>query len=343
MENTANLNLVRWRAASTRAVISTRSFAAVLLACVGLSALFSSWVPLQFSIVTVFLFAGPHNWFELRYFLMRLPLRFGRSRTFFVTAFAGIGLLTIAYLSLPLLYYSGVWTGQSWPTAIATWNTLLVLWVALLVSLRANLRKHRNWNWIWPAGFALISFNWMRPELFSLSLVYAHPLVALWFLDRHLSRTRPEWLRVYRRCLVLVPLFVIGIAWRLWGSQSLADDNGLAWRITQHAGGDVLPNVSTHLLVSEHVFLEMLHYGVWLVALPLIGARAALWDVKAVPLARHPRGFRRLVAMVLVAGLFVVILLWLGFSTNYAATRDIYFAVAIAHVLAEAPFLLRTL
>jgi len=34
-------------------------------------------------------------------------------------------------------------------------------------------------------------------------------------------------------------------------------------------------------------------------------------------------------------------LLWFGFSVNYAATRDIYFAVAIAHVLAEAPFLLR--
>jgi hypothetical protein len=33
--------------------------------------------------------------------------------------------------------------------------------------------------------------------------------------------------------------------------------------------------------------------------------------------------------------------LWTGFSINYAAMRDVYFAVAIAHVLAEAPFLLR--
>ena len=39
--------------------------------------------------------------------------------------------------------------------------------------------------------------------------------------------------------------------------------------------------------------------------------------------------------------LIVVAALWLGFSVNYAATRDIYFTVAIAHVLAEAPFLLR--
>jgi uncharacterized membrane protein len=39
--------------------------------------------------------------------------------------------------------------------------------------------------------------------------------------------------------------------------------------------------------------------------------------------------------------LALVFLLWFGFSINYAVTRDIYFAVAIAHVLAEAPFLLR--
>jgi len=48
-----------------------------------------------------------------------------------------------------------------------------------------------------------------------------------------------------------------------------------------------------------------------------------------------------MMAAVLVLGLFVVGLLWFGFSVNYAMTRDIYFTVAIAHVLAEAPFLLR--
>jgi hypothetical protein len=48
----------------------------------------------------------------------------------------------------------------------------------------------------------------------------------------------------------------------------------------------------------------------------------------------------------LIAGVFVVALiavgvLWFGFSIDYATTRDVYFTVAIAHVLAEAPFLLR--
>lgn len=323
--------------------MSAWSFGAVLIVCTGLSAVFASWAPLQFSIVTLFLFAGPHNWFELRYFLMRLPRRFGRSRNFFLTAFAGIGVLTIFYLSLPLLYYSHISTGEDWASAIATWNTFLVLWVAVLISLRARLPRRRNWNWIWPLGFALISFNWFQPALFSLALVYAHPLVALWFLDRHLSRTRSDWLRVYRRSLVVVPLLVACIGWRFSGSPPLPDDNGLAWRITQHAGADILPNISTHLLVSVHVFLEMLHYFVWVVALPLIGARGAIWKSNAIPLAKHPGRFRRPIVTVLGAGVCVMVLLWLGFSTNYAATRDIYFTVAIAHVIAEAPFLIRML
>lgn len=291
--------------------------------------------------MTVFLFAGPHNWFELRYFLTRLPVRFGRSRNFFLVAFAGIGLLTATYLSLPLLYYSRIWSGEAWPNAIATWNTLLLLWIATLVSLRGKQQARRNWGWAWPAAFALAAINWTAPELFSLAIVYAHPLIALWFLDRHLRRTRPTWLPTYRRCLFLVPILMAVIGWQLAGSTSLVDDNGLAWRITRHSGAELLPNVSSHLLVSLHVFLEMLHYGVWLVALPLIGARGALWQVQTIPVARHSRGFPKLIGAVLICGLFVVVLLWLGFSTNYAATRDIYFAVAIAHVLAEAPFLLR--
>jgi hypothetical protein len=347
MERAVDLEPGVWRAARARSKPGAKAttFVTLVLASACLSALLASWLPLQFSVATVFLFAGPHNWFELRYFLMRLPVRFGRSRNFFLVAFAGIALLTLAYTALPLLYYSHLWSGASWPTAIAIWNTLLLLWIAALVWLRGRQRRARDWSWALPIAFGLSSLNWLAPELFSLAIVYLHPLVALWFLDRHLSRNRPEWLPAYRRCLCLLPLLLLGIIWQLARMPSLADDNGLAWRITQHAGAELLPNISSHVLVSLHVFLEMLHYGVWLVALPLIArpnrARGVVWDVKTVPLARHRRGFPRLIAGVFIVGLFMVVVLWVGFSTNYAATRDIYFTVAIAHVLAEAPFLLR--
>ena len=344
MERVANIPLAKWQSARRVGVrMSAGLFAGVLLASACLSAALASWLPLQVSIATVFLFAGPHNWFEARYFLMRLPARLGRSRNFLAFAFAGIFVLTIAYVALPALYYSGVWSGRNWPTAIATWNTLLLLWLGALVLLRGKQSSRRDWSWALPVTFSLCALNWLAPELFSLAIVYLHPLVALWFLDRHLRRTRPEWLRTYHRCLILLPLLIVGMLWQLSRTPSLSDDNGLFWRITQHAGAQLLPNISSHMLVSMHVFLEMLHYGIWIIALPLIGATGAVWNMKAIPLARRRNGFPKLIAAILVCGLFVVALLWIGFSTNYAATRDIYFAVAIAHVLAEAPFLLRML
>ena len=308
------------------------------LVLVSILAAFASWMPLQVSIVTVFLFAGPHNWFELRYFLTRLPVRFGRSRDFFVTAFAGVGVLTLAYVSLPFIYSARLWSNDAWSTMIAGWNTALLAWLGLLIWLRNKQKPRTNWTWTVPAVLALCSLNWFGPDFFSLALVYIHPLVALWFLDRHLRRTRPEWLRVYRRCLCLLPFVLAGMIWQLSQTSSLPDSNGLFWRITQHSGAEMLPQVSSHMLVSVHLFLEMLHYAVWIVALPLIGG-----FVKTVPLARHPRGFPRVIGGLMIAALGAVVVLWFGFSIDYSTTRDIYFTVAMAHVLAEAPFLLRML
>jgi len=344
MERVENISVVAWprrvsRPSSTR--VSARTFAAIVVASALLSAAFASWVPLQASILTVFLFAGPHNWFELRYFLMRLPVRFGQSRDFFLVAFGGIFALTLAYVSLPALYYANLWSGANWQTAIATWNTAMLLWIAALVLMRGRQTSRRDWSWALPVAFTLCAANWLRPDFFSLAIVYLHPLIALWFLDRHLKRNRPEWVSTYRRCLMFLPLLLAGMLWQLSRTASLTDDNGLFWRITQHAGAALLPNVSSHMLVSTHVFLEMLHYAVWIVALPLIGATGAIWKVNSIPVANHRRGFPKLIGGILVFSLFVVAVLWLGFSANYAATRDIYFTVAIAHVLAEAPFLLR--
>src|ERR1051326_6816067 len=299
MERIENISAWPVRRSKDRVSISVRAFAAVLVAAAGLSAGLAGWVPLQVSIVTVFLFAGPHNWFEARYFLMRLPARFGRSRNFFIVAFAGIGALTLAYVALPVMYYANVWSGANWSNAIAVWNTAMVMWISALVLMRARQRRNGDWFWVLPIAFALCAANWMSPEMFSLAIVYVHPLIALWFLDRHLRRTKPEWLSTYRRCLMFLPLLVAGMLWQLSRTSQLADDNGLFWRITQHAGAELLPNISSHMLVSTHVFLEMLHYGVWIVALPLIGATGAIWKVKTIPIASHSCGFPKLIAAIL--------------------------------------------
>src|ERR1051325_4413005 len=344
MERSVDINLRAWP--SRRAVDTggnTKLFAVSLFVWASAAAVLAGWLPLQVSIVTVFLFAGPHNWFEFRYFLMRLPVRFGRSRNFFVIAFAGLALLTVAYVSLPFVYNARLWSDDAWSMIIAGWNTALLFWLGLLVWLRSRQKRKANWTWTIPAGLVLASLNWLGPDFFSLALVYVHPLIALWFLDRHLRRTRPAWLSTYRRCLCLLPLVLAGMIWQLSQTPALPDSNGLFWRITQHSGAELLPQVSSHMLVSVHLFLELLHYGVWIVALPLIGGVAAtrVWDLKTIPVARHPRGFPRVVSALMIAALAGVVVLWFGFSIDYSTTRDIYFTIAMAHVLAEAPFLLR--
>jgi hypothetical protein len=131
--------------------------------------------------------------------------------------------------------------------------------------------------------------------------------------------------------------------WKLADRPSLAEENELVRRISAHAGADVLRGLSSHLLVATHTFLEMLHYGVWVVAIPLIGLRAPPWRLQQVPLARRSAAWGHAVALLLVASLGVVLLLWVGFLVDYTTTRTVYFTVAFLHVLAEAPFLLRAL
>src|SRR2546430_13845083 len=135
MERVENISVGGWYEAEKRArrLVSSKAFAVMIVGGALFSAVLASWLPLQISIVTVFLFAGPHNWFEARYFLMRLPVRFGRSRNYFIVAFAGIGALTLAYVALPAMYYANVWSGANWPNAIAVWNTAMVLWISTLV------------------------------------------------------------------------------------------------------------------------------------------------------------------------------------------------------------------
>jgi len=336
VERTAALKVASFRATREQRAAGVRLFASAVVACGVTAAVFASWLPLQVSIVTVFLFAGPHNWFEFRYFLMRLPARFGRSRNFFVTAFAGLALLTISYVSLPFIYEHATWSSETWLNVLATWNTLLLLWLVVLVHLRGKQKRASDWTWTVPLALALAALNWLGPEFFSLALVYVHPLIALWFLDRQLQRARPEWVSTYRRCLSLLPLLLALMIWRLSQTTALADDNGLFWRITQHSGAQLLPQVSSHMLVSVHLFLEMLHYGVWILALPLLAPR--FWTFKNVR-----RGFPRLTPALLTPGALAVVVLWVGFSRDYTQTRDLYFTIAIAHVLAEAPFLMKML
>ncbi len=306
-------------------------------------ALIACLAPLRASIVAVFLFAGPHNWLEARYFLSRLPARAGRLRGYFTLAFAGIVGLSAAFLVL--IAGPGVWCldGEAWAVVHGIVQTALILWVALLAHMRGHTNPRRDRGWVWPAALLLVAFAWAFPSLWSAALVYTHPLLALWLLGRELQRSRPELLPALRLVLMSLPALLALLWWRHSGGPEMSPGDLLGMRIADHAGAGVLPGVSAAFLVSAHAFLEMLHYAVWVFAMPLVGLKSPPWSLDGVPLTwRGPR-WRWILAGLLLAGLFLMLVLWAGFLIDYPAARSVYFAVAIVHVLAEFPFLIRSL
>ncbi len=323
-------------------VISLRGFAIASVGVLTGACLFAGWFPITFSIVTVFCFAGPHNWLEARYMMSRMPARWGRLRTYFLVGLLGV--LLLASLAIAMPHGLKVWRASSraWLFGVASWNTLLVLWVALLAQLRSREHPRRDWTWVWPVSFAVIALNWLWPLVWSFGLVYLHPLVALWFLDRELGKRRAAWQSTYRKCLAVVPGLLLLLWWRLAAAPDLVGSDALSLQITHHAGGHVFQNVSTHFLVAMHTFLEMIHYGVWIVAIPLVTGSVP-WRTHNIPLMRRSHTWKAVLLAVLAGGLCISLFLWSGFLVDYSLTRDIYFTVAILHVLAEVPFLLRLL
>src|SRR4051794_40579021 len=100
-------------------------FAAAALALAVAAAALAGWVPIQFSFLTVFLFAGPHNWLEARYFLTRMPGRWGKLRGFFLFAFGGLFVLTATFIGLRWFVPFSFWEYTDFHSVLAGWNTLL--------------------------------------------------------------------------------------------------------------------------------------------------------------------------------------------------------------------------
>lgn len=296
--------------------------------------------PLELSIATIFLFAGIHNLMEFRYFAARMPVRWGSSRTYYSIAIAGVVVLTAAYLALYFSSGNWLWSSDTHLYLTLSWNTAFILWIGSLLYLRGRQQK-RDRGWAVPLMLLIAGLAWAAPHYWSLALVYVHPLVAMWFLERQIRRTKPEWLRAYHAGLAAVPAFLVVMWIALSGRPDLPQETNLFWRIVQHSGSEILPGVSSHLLVATHVFLESIHYFVWILLIPLVDKRAIPWRLSDVPMFANANGIPKLFVCFLVISLTIVLALWVGFAVDYTTTRDIYFAFAIGHVLAEFPFLVK--
>ncbi len=298
-------------------------------------------LPIEFSLSTVFLFAGPHNWFEARYALRRLPARAGKLWGFFTVSTVGIVGLTVTYAAVPVaiphIADLSIAVGL-----YAVWSSVFLLWVAMLVWMRSRTNPRFDGGWVWPVACLIAAGVWLNPLALPVALVYLHPLMALWLLDRELARSRPQWRGAYRCVVACIPL-LLGVLW--WQLHDAPEPTGptqfaiaFAPTLANHSASWFFDGVSPHFLVAAHAFLEMVHYGVWVVIIPLIGMRSRPWELKTIPAARK---WSRGVAVVLLFGLLIVVTLWVCFGLDYATTRHVYFTVAMLHVLAEVPFLLR--
>lgn len=299
--------------------------------------------PISASIVTIFLFAGVHNFFEFRYFAARMPLRWGKSKFFYSVGIGGVLFLTAFYLTIYFGSGSWFWDADNWQLLVSIWNTSFVFWIAALFYIRGRQKPNTDWTIAFAFAFLFAGLAWLVPAYWSLSLVYLHPFVAMWFLERQIRRTKKEWLKSYHYCLLTIPVFVVILYFAFSNAPNLAEENSLFSRITQHAGSDILTKISSHFLVATHVFLETIHYTVWILLMPLVDRRAIPWKLKEIPLFANKEGFPKLVSLVFILSLSLVVLLWVSFSFDYETTRDIYFAFAMAHVLAEMPFLVKML
>jgi hypothetical protein len=318
-------------------------FAALFVTLCAVAAVVIGSFPLQMSIVTIFLFAGVHNFVEFRYFAARMPVRWGKSRLYYSIGIGGVVFLAAAYITLYFSNGNWLWSLNGWANLTAIWNTSFVIWLAVLFFLRGKQLPRSDWSWAFPVAFLLAALAWFVPQYWSLSLVYIHPFIAMWFLDRQMRRTKQEWLRAYRIGLALIPVLLLLLWLGLMQQPNLEADTNLFWRITQHAGSEILPSISSHLLVATHVFLESIHYAVWILLIPLIDFRAIPWKLGQIPLFSNKSGFPKVVLAALIISALLVVALWGGFAIDYTRTRDIYFAFAMGHVLAEFPFLIKML
>ena len=283
--------------------------------------------PVAWAIASVLLFAGPHNFQEARYILGRLPARAGKLWPYALLSVAGWATLSVGFIALFVI--------KDPSNAVPCWDVALVLWVAALAYLRSRENPRRRWPWLGPASLVLAAFGVWSPVAFSVGLVFLHPLVAIFIADREMGAQRHPWRAAWRRALPWIGvglLLTVSIALPMPTEQ--LDNNSLRGMVD-------LPG-NTQAWLAAHVYLECVHYAVWIALLPLVAASMGRHRLSRMPLLRKAPwrvGAARLgfgLAALAVVGLFF------AFRWDYDTTRSAYFTLAIGHVLVEYPFLLRT-
>src|SRR5260370_6174606 len=254
------------------------------------AAMLAAVFPVAVSIGAVFVFAGPHTWLEARYFASRLPVRWGRQRGFFLVALAGVAALSVTFSLISV-------DRSIWHIALAAWAICLAR-----PSRREALPSLASIALAWAALACAF------PNYADLALVYLHPLAALWFVRRQIAKSRPEWLPQFRILAMSLPIMALFVVTARAGQPAPG-----AAQVTSF-----VPLANSTALVALHAFLELLHYGAWVLLLPAIGLATRPWNIRTIPLVRR---WPKLVAAVLPMRAMNVLLVWVLFAVDFHTAR----------------------
>jgi hypothetical protein len=301
------------------------------------SAAFAGFAPGWFTIAAVVVFGGAHNWVELRYFLSRLPSRLGPLRPFFITSFTGAVLLAGTEIATMVLSHHHVITGRDTSMILLIWNESLIGWVFAL----STLRYRKSPDLRLAVGLALVCSlsNLLSPHMFMVAVTFLHPLCGLWIFERELRRTRKSWLNAYHRCLLAIPPCILFIIYLLQGTTS--DIVSTKFLSDNTSGGfSIFPDNLAPMFMALYGFMQMVHYGIWIVAMPIATSGWRRWRLDNIPVARNkPALMRTLAVAVPLLGVLAMPALWLGYKLDYTTTNEIYITVATLHVIAEIAFM----
>ena len=300
--------------------------------------------PIEFSIATVFLFAGPHNWFEVRYALGRLPARAGKLWGFFAISAVGIVGSHAAFAAIPWLTA----TSDS-PTfiggAYAVWNTTFLFWVATLVWMRSRTNPHFDGGWVWPLACLLAAGVWLSP--LALQRGADLPAPAAGTLAAR-SRTGPVAARVAARPTgarsPAIPLLMAALWWRLADAPNLT---GRPIVVDHRPIAATTPRRGSSTASRRTSWSRRTRSWRW--SITACGSCSFRWWGCARDPGNCGRSPRRggtvrgraACRICCSSGCWLCVVLWVCFLLDYGTTRSIYFTVAMLHVLAEIPFLLR--
>jgi hypothetical protein len=170
-------------------------------------------------------------------------------------------------------------------------------------------------------------------------MLFLHPLLGLWILEREIRRTRKTWLNSYHWCLLSIPIAVLGLFLFLNGVPPDTANSQTLTRLSGNPGNMLFADASPAMMLSIYAFLQMVHYAIWVVAMPIVSQSWKRWRLDFMPALRNRAKLQAMVRIGFAMSGLAVICFWIGYKLDYTATLDFYVLLSTLHVLSEVPFM----